>query len=300
MRLANYNQADGIAQVLLPATFKQLLSSPNAGAAWTDYQHQHPLMATFREDAQRPDTGFAENPPRAYRYWEVTPRDPASVLVRYADQGKNAALLETLLDRKKYRGRVLLYTTPFDDRRDARDRPWNDYVEWWFVIAVTNRAARYVGGTIEDGEFNHVAGRVITITLPPTVRGTALNLVGPGLSGPDSIVARGEKQLEVRLGQARTAGNYQLGTADGSWKTGFSVNAAADEFQLVPRVPVEALAEVFGADCVLKPGESPLSGKLDQHFQQPIELFPWLMLALLLLFALENVLANRFYRKATA
>jgi hypothetical protein len=298
MRLANFNQRESAAQSLLPATFKQMRSAEQTGVTWLDYQYQHPLIATFRDDAMDPQTGFAENPPRTYRYWEVTPNDPSSVLVRYADANKNPAVLETPLDRKKYRGRVLLFTTPFDDRRDARDRAWNDYAEWWFISAVTNRAVRYVGGTVEEGEFNYVAGRMITIALPSSLRGTALNLVGPGLSGPDSIVSRNEKQSEVRLLQTRAAGNYQLSTADGSWKTGFSVNAGPDEFQLQPRVPVETLAELFGPDCVLKPGETPLTGKLDQHFQQPVELFPWLMLLLLLLFAIENLLANRFYREA--
>ena len=184
-------------------------------------------MATFRDDAMQPDTGFAENPPRTYRYWEMVPQAAHSVLVHYGDDGKRPALLEPALDRKKYRGRVLLFTTPFDDRRDARDRPWNDYAEWWFYVALTNRAVRYVGGATEEVEYNHIAGRMITITLPPSIRGTALNLTGPGLSGPDSLVSRPERQQEVRLLQARTAGNYQLSTADGSWKTAFSVNAAA-------------------------------------------------------------------------
>ena len=45
-------------------------------------------------------------------------------------------------------------------------------------------------------------------------------------------------------------------------------------------------------------GKSPLNEKLAQHFRQPLELFPWLMIMLLFLFVVENYLANRFYRKS--
>jgi hypothetical protein len=39
---------------------------------------------------------------------------------------------------------------------------------------------------------------------------------------------------------------------------------------------------------------------LQGHWSQPVELFPWLMILLLLVLAVENLLANRFYRQAPA
>jgi hypothetical protein len=41
-----------------------------------------------------------------------------------------------------------------------------------------------------------------------------------------------------------------------------------------------------------------LRDALRGHWRQPVELFPYLMLGLLLFFALENLLANKFYRRS--
>ena len=38
---------------------------------------------------------------------------------------------------------------------------------------------------------------------------------------------------------------------------------------------------------------------LSGHWSEPMELFPWLMVALLLLLAVENLLANKFYKRDT-
>jgi hypothetical protein len=36
---------------------------------------------------------------------------------------------------------------------------------------------------------------------------------------------------------------------------------------------------------------------LESRWQQPLELFPWLMLLLLFVLAVENLLSNKFYRR---
>jgi hypothetical protein len=36
---------------------------------------------------------------------------------------------------------------------------------------------------------------------------------------------------------------------------------------------------------------------MEGQFKQPVELFPWLMLLLLVALAVENWLANKFYRR---
>jgi hypothetical protein len=76
------------------------------------------------------------------------------------------------------------------------------------------------------------------------------------------------------------------------------LNPSPDEFQLVPKVPADTLTEVFGPDAILAPGiDAPLKDKLSQHFRQPVELFPWIMLIVLTLFVAESFLANRFYHR---
>jgi len=294
----DYNR-DGPAQRLVQARFVQFLAPGGDGVVWVEYRYPHPLIAPFREWSLNPEVRYDDNPPRTYRYWEVAPAASAQVLVRYADAQRNPAVLESGFDRAKVRGKVLTFTTTFDGRRDARDRPDNDYLEWWFYQAVVNKAVQYLAGEAEDVELTHPAGRPVVIGVPPGIPPGALALSGPGVAPADAAVQRPEPAGDVRLTQPQLPGHYTLATPDRAWKSSFSLNAPAAEFQLLPRVPVETIAEVLGPDAVLAPGQAaPLREKLDQHFRQPLELFPWLMLVLLILFAVENFLANRFYRRS--
>ena len=40
-----------------------------------------------------------------------------------------------------------------------------------------------------------------------------------------------------------------------------------------------------------------LSDTMKDHWLQPLELFPWLMILVLLVLAVENLLANKFYKR---
>ncbi len=282
---------------LVPATLSKLVTD-DEGAVLLEYQYQHPMMAPFREYAQN----FGDNPPRAFHYWSVEPTAGANVLVRYADANKRPAIVEASFDRANVRGRVLLFTTPFDNREDNRGRPWNDYnIDNWFGLVLANHALQYLGYETDVPELNFVSGRPVLVRFPPDVRPAAFSLVGPGITGADALLARPEKGNELRAMQAKQPGHYTVSTPDRSWSSGFSVNAPANEFQLVPRVPADAIAGVFGPDSIIAPGQAiSMKDKLDQRYRQPLELFPWLMLILLVVFAVENYFANRFYRQEQA
>lgn len=296
----DYNR-DGPAQRLVQAKFRQFLAPGGDGVVFTEYRYQHPLIAPFREWSLNPEVRYDDNPPRTYRYWELAPATSAQVLLRYADEKRNPAIVEGGFDRAKVRGKVLTFTTPFDGRRDARDQPDNDYLEWWFYQAIVNKTVQYLAGEAEDAELTHIAGRPVAVTVPPGVAGATFTLSGPGIAPADSVIPRPARGAHIRLTQPQFSGHYTLSTPDRSWKSSFSLNAPAGEFLLQPRVPVETIAEVLGPDAVLAPGQvASLKDKLDQHFRQPLELFPWLMLLLLILFAVENLFANRFYRRQRA
>ena len=99
---------------------------------------------------------------------------------------------------------------------------------------------RYLAGPTEDATYNFVAGAGATVSLPPDVRATSFTLAGPGLTAAETRVTRPENAFELRLPQARSAGNYTLSTADRSWSTGFSVNAPPAE--LMPALNGETIA----------------------------------------------------------
>ena len=57
---------------------------------------------------------------------------------------------------------------------------------------------------------------------------------------------------------------------------------------------MSAIEAVLGKDCVVaQDRRTSLADSL--HWDEPIELFPWLMILVLLVLAVENLLANKFY-----
>src|SRR5439155_25515902 len=102
---------------------------------------------------------------------------------------------------------------------------------------------------------------------------------------------------ELTLTQAITPGNYTLVGDDGKWTSSFSINPPPEESQLA-RIAPERIEELFAAGAVLPVGHGTnLREALQGHWKQPLELFPWLMIVVLLALAVENLLANRFYRR---
>jgi hypothetical protein len=290
------------AQRLLPGELKYPpLARVPAGVKWGEWNYRHPVLAPYQEFNRQPDVDSTVYPPRAFRYWDVKPKADAQVLARYDDAAKRPALLETTFPRPEVRGRVLLFTTPFDGRRDPGGLDWNDYLNKSFYMVLTLQAAGYLAGDTEDANFNFTAGAPVPVPLPLSPRFPTYTLQGPGLNPSDILVQRPENMNELRLAQATAPGNFTLTGGGREWSAKFSVNAPPAESLLLPRVPPETVAELFGPDSVLAPGQSrKLSELLDTHFRQPVELFPWLMILLLLALAVENLMANKFYRQPAA
>jgi hypothetical protein len=92
-------------------------------------------------------------------------------------------------------------------------------------------------------------------------------------------------------------GQYAVEGLDGKRTGMFSVNLPPEEC-LLARVPVQDIEALFGPGAVV-PVErrGSLREALQGHWSQPVELFPVLMIALLLALAVENLLANKFYRR---
>jgi len=158
---------------------------------------------------------------------------------------------------------------------------------------------RYMAGDPTDANFNFVSGQIVPVTLPRGERkaGTKLRLEGRGISGRDAEVELAENQTEYRLpaANAQSTGNFLLAIDSLKWREGFSLNAPADESTL-DKVPAEAIENLFGPNSVVPIGKDlKLRDVLASKFNQPLDLFPWLLIAVLLGIAAESVLANRFY-----
>jgi hypothetical protein len=119
------------------------------------------------------------------------------------------------------------------------------------------------------------------------------------LSNAEASITVTPNQKELRVTKAVQPGNYKIFDPDGKPMTAFSMNVAAEETVLTPRLPVDKVEELFGPDAVLPIDyKTTLFEAMQIHWNQPVELLPWLMILLLVVLAVENLLANKFYRHA--
>lgn len=295
----DYNKPDSAAQRLLPGQLIRMEFSAD-GVKWGEIDLGHPLLAPFRTWAEQPEVErFLQNRRRAFLYWEIKPDPKALILARYDQPEKRPAVLERIPDDAKGRGRVLLFSTPFDEQQDANGGKANDYNSgsaFFFVLA--NLATTYLAGETEDANFNHRAGAPVVIPLPADRRFLLYGLHGPGLSGADTQVARPADAAELRLTQPRQAGHFSVTGPQREPVAAFSLNISPEEALLLPRRPVESIEDLLGPKSVIGLGQNrPLKDALEGQLRQPLDLFPWLMLLLLFALAIENLLANKFYRQ---
>jgi hypothetical protein len=303
--------ASPAAQALLPAVPKREVVKAE-GVPWNwddDAIYQHPLLRPVGVWRKNPPVDFLDEPPLAFRFWEVDLAAGADVLVRYAGDGKRPALVER---RPNNRGRVVVLTTPADNRATP---PWNDYMKSHtsFCVVLPGLWVRYFVRDLEEVRYNFVvrSRQWPVVSVPANsgyqLRGDLLAVQPAGKANPRPSLARNQivgakvfrdkgDRPEVTLPQAAQPGNYRL-TEGGATVARFSVNMPKEECDLT-RLPASDVEALFGPDCVVAVGQDvSWADAIRRQWGEPIELFPYLMIALLFLVALENLLANRFYRR---
>jgi hypothetical protein len=317
LQTAGQNQLPpGYANEILPGPLRQWIEieRDKEGISWTwDSLKAHPLLNDFREWQKNPKIDFVAKRPRVWGYWDVEVKDKPSVIVYYADDPEAEKRRPALLEKQFQRGRILLFTTPMDghfnlDRYRYEQRPgvWNDYPATSFYLVLTNLALRYLTGDTEDAVFNYASGTNVLVKWPldAATRSKTYYLYGPDVADADVVQTRGEKDSYLRLApdKLRAAGNYAI-VSDPSdkdhpkWRDGFSLNPTRDESNL-ERVKVEDIEALFGSKSVAAADkERKLRDILSGKFSAPIELFPFLMILLLLFLAFENLLSNKFYKQ---
>ena len=317
---------------LMPGTFKDVISTSSLeppppdqtapgwpvslkgreGVTWflDDSIIQHPMLRPFQEWTAKGNVDIIKNPRRVTRFWDVSKADGAAVVVYYNDAekppGRHPAVLERGIpdpkDPKKIKGRVVLLTTLLDAHADQ----WNNY--WELVDSSWNVTfpwllARYLVGDTADANFNYLTGQSVTVPLPKegVPKGTKVVLEGPPdvIVGSDALIEVGDRQTELRIGPPRTnqPGNYRLSVPERKWRDGYSLNGPPDESTL-DKVPVETIEDLTGKNSVVPVDRNrSLREIMEIVIGSPVDLFPWLLIAVLLLLVLEGLVANRFYRR---
>lgn len=267
--------------------------------AWGSLSPNRPLLAKFREDEQKQFLESGEGRPTSAGFWKVEDGAGDRVVVAYNDapqdpDSRSPAVLEG--QPLGARGKVLQFTVPLGVGAERVHNYWSS----WFAFVLVNEAVRTLVGDSEDQSFNFTGGENVIIKWPADAKPGAVYYVsGPDVAATDAVIRRDEGQAFLRFGPEKTAaaGHFTVQSEDGTWTEGFSINAAVSESNL-ERLPPGPVAELFGPEA-LTPADKqrPLDDILSGRFTQPIELFPFLMILLLLVLAGENLLANKFYRR---
>jgi hypothetical protein len=251
----------------------------------------HPFMLPYRLWLAHGEYDFLQRTRVAHHYWEVKPNNEKGItpVVKYDDAEFPPAIVERLA-----KGKVLLLTTTMDARAPA----WNNYDEnlTSFYLALTMMGAKHLCPAPANPMVNFQFGPE-----PPLVS------KAPAQAFPKYLLSSGDFSEEIRFDDKNRwvgdrlprAGNYTVsGTNPEKQETNafhkFSINVPGEESDLT-RVPIDEIEAVLGKDSLV-PQDRNTSLADTLNWNEPMELFPWLMIGLLFVLALENLLANKFYR----
>ena len=218
------------------------------------------------------------------RYWRVEPTDGATVVAPYTNRRADPAVLE----RSHGKGRTVMLTTAVDLQG------WSDWpLARWTFVAFADQLTRYLTQQ-HSPRLNYVAGQLVTLPIDRRQAGQRYLLRKPQMQQlPGEIPA--DSPL-ITLDSADQLGHFELVPADAfsTFQASFSVNGDPRESDL-SRLNNDDLIKLFGEDRFRLSRDLEglqrivMAGRLGQ------EAFPWLLWALIGVFVLEHVAANRFY-----
>lgn len=286
---------------LLPATLEKIEINPpdRPLIRWSNFRVQHAIPAFFDKAIRTadPDFGKEQSWPGVNAFWIVKPAPKDTVvLATFADPERHPALLDRAVDR----GHVIQFTTPLDTRELDRNRPWHNYwgLDSSFGLVLEDQVCRYLAGDSTRPELNYFCGQTPRVPLPASAA-PPFTLDGPGLAVAETNIKMNEGDTSLSLPQAVVPGNYAVRDANKRIAAGCSLNIRPQESEL-ERVPPEEIESLLGKETLLQVGRTiSLSEAMSGMQPPPLELLPWLMMAVLLVLTVESVLGNRFYRRAT-
>jgi hypothetical protein len=302
------------AQALMPGVIKDKLDGmADVGSPWnwSTARYKHSFMRRFEawKDNERID--FIRYPRGALAYWDVAPAKDSLVLVEYDDahrkpggRGKPAVLERLFNPDSGMKGKVLLFTTPMDEPTWTT---WNNYAKegTHFYATILLQATGYLAGESTPPQLNFILGRgdpVVSTGPLPAIAGQPTLRRDPDYLKAFTLDPAGAPMVFREL---TAPGNYLLEAKlkeNGELRqlAAFSLNIPSEECDL-SKVPAGEIEPLFVGDALLTLGRrDSLHDALRSHRSEPVDLMPYFMLAILFALALENLLANRFYRQPEA
>ncbi|MEX0792596.1 MAG: hypothetical protein WD045_05640, partial [Pirellulaceae bacterium] len=247
----------------------------------SDYQHQ--LLSVFREiGATIPWREFPVE-----RHWSFDELDEdANVIIDYNSR------IPALIEQRLGRGVALTFTTSISDGPEVQ--PWNrlftGFDSWPFFV-LSNQMARYA---VQSGDrrVNFTAGDTASLpTAADQVDKTHL-LFTPRGTDPQEVTP----DLGVlTVPFTNHVGVYRIRPLSGGATLGFSVNLPPAATQLA-QINAEDIERIFGPERVQVARETDEIVRQQGQARTGLPLFPLALCLMALVFGLEHLLSNRFYR----
>ncbi|MGQ9503877.1 MAG: BatA domain-containing protein [Thermogutta sp.] len=257
--------------------------------------YDHPLLKPFKALAGSVPWDLFP----VYRYWVMDPlAENAQVILNYSD-GRPC-----IVERIVGKGRVLTVTTPVSDLPDSS--PWNllPMGQAWPFVILANQMALYLAGT-SDFRTNYLAGEAVRIVVEDrgNLTGALLDLPPDVLNSPKSeaifpirLSFQPDKK-EILITATERIGHYRVrgGGKDEEFRFGFSVNPPGQLMEL-DRISQGELGELFKDVSVqVAHDRSDLVRQLTAS-RTGLDATPYVLLLMVIVLAMEQVVANRFYR----
>ncbi|MEQ8788494.1 MAG: BatA domain-containing protein [Pirellulaceae bacterium] len=274
------------AQQLLPGRLTRQFRSPVGDLYLSPRSLEHPVLAEFRPIASR--VPWNEFP--VYLHWQIEPRESARTVLTYANN--EPAILESTLGA----GRVLTMTTPITEpARPAGRSAWNELTlgDAWPYFVLVNEMTDYLVGTGE-ARLNYLVGETAVLPNQFGRDPQRYQLWPPGRDLQPLAAVEGR----IIFRGLTTPGAYRLKgvTVDGPVVRGFSANTSRVASDL-RRADAERLDAVLGKDRYELARDVKEIDLSTRQGRQGWEFYPFLLVLLVLVLGLEQLLANRFYRK---
>jgi hypothetical protein len=270
----------------LGGRLKSPVRTPPGEVFFSPTSLNHPIFALYRSMS----TSVPWDRFPVYYYWPLDRLAADTRVVGTYSDGK-PAIAETSLGR----GRVLLFTTPASEPLSPKGRPcWNELWAgedaWpWFVMV--NESLRYVA-RLGEGRLNYQTGETAVLQNDVERHPQRYQAFSPDAEVQD--VAARDDAVTIRFNDV--PGVYRLrGNMEGPVVRGFSSNLPASATDLT-RVPPGELDSLLGKDRYQLARDREEIHRVVGQQRVGQEMYPYVIVLLIVALALEQLLANRFYR----
>ena len=284
-RNANADLADFTSQealAVLPGRIKRVWRSGVDDILLAFGADQHPILRVLEPIA----TTIPWDRFPIERHWLVDQVTPAGRVIMRFGTGKPALLEGTLGS-----GQVIMMTTPVSDALNVRGRkPWNRGTDSWPYVVLVNEIAKYLVQGI-DSRLNYDVGETASVNTDAKADPDNLQLFHPRGTWQEVQSNRGLATVPV----SDTPGTYRLRTnTKTDTQLGFSVNLRAADSNL-DRIDEAGLANFFpNGNYQLARNKEAIDRSIGIA-RSGHQFYPWVVLFVVLLLALEHLLSNLFY-----